>query len=564
MHTVSSPAQSPASFVEGLAYSQQRGTGKRNVYGSLARLSQELGAELCGRLSQTVLQQSLSTSPKPQRAAVAGDDASQIFMTDVQRDLSAHYGSHALRRGLAKPFGPCVRPQLRKGKFTVAGSGVHGPRCMRLWKLRLVRRCWCPRCGVWLTRGSDINLKKKSGCGTLSTVVDCRVRQGGRRRRHNRRRQASSKAFLASAKFAVCCIRCFQREHQAAARAAGQQLCDSNGKPPSDAVAQQRGSRPHTTARTAAALQLLRQKCENAVAAVVAAARVPKRSRRCHRHSARRPRKDPATAPRSKAKATPSTAAVATAARLHQVLASSLAKTAAKAAGLTASLTSSATASADTKPPLVRAAQRSLQGLVPSGPLKKSKNVPRPADTTRSSLAAAVDGEHKAGCASSELPTTGSPRSSGTVNQFRPTAAEQGRKESTTHVKPRAEMMVVAVDSKADEMPPVAPSVARKEDAAVAVEMCAPPAKVSAATLPTKKPIATAATASGGVPPAPAKRATAASGMSTAASQPLSAAPLGRLPAKAAPKKSLAPLAKAQTKINGKAKLLDAMSQLGF
>ncbi|KPA76679.1 hypothetical protein ABB37_07528 [Leptomonas pyrrhocoris] len=503
-----SSSMSSSTFVEGLVYSQQ-GSGKHNTFGSLARRTQKLGAELCGRLSQVVLQQPWCMTESSSASPAVASEPSPSFISDVQRDLSAHYGSHALRRGLAKPFGPCVRPLLRKGKLCVARAGVHGPRYMRVWKLCRARRCWCPRCGVWLTRGVGATAQQ-SEKWVLPTVMECRVRQRGALRCHRRCRGASNASPCR--KFTVCCVRCFNEASRAATLAAGKQPFDG-----ADTIEPAQRRVQPIIASTADAREKRRRSAEQAVAAVVAAARVPKRNRRFHRRSARRPRKEEQAARGGKLKELSSSA---TAAHLRQTLAASLTtKKTARDASLAA-------AGATTTPsaPLARASQKKLRSLVPSGPLKKVNNA-----------------SHSGGSAPVQLPNAKlcsvAPSPAAAPPSQPPLRATLDTRKEHRHTADATTPHRVVNTAKVVKS---AASTAKGEKST---------ANSSSESPPPPSP-ATSKSSEG-----PAKAAAAAS------SSPL--VPKGP-PMKAMPKKAVRAPVKAQTKASGTAKLMDAMNQLGF
>lgn len=65
----------------------------------------------------------------------------------VLADLSAHYGSHANRRGGAKPLGPAFRSRR------CLALGTHEGRAWRIWGRAAMGRRWCRRCGIYLVSG---------------------------------------------------------------------------------------------------------------------------------------------------------------------------------------------------------------------------------------------------------------------------------------------------------------------------------------------------------------------------------------------------------------------------
>lgn len=533
----SSSLSSSSVFVEGLVYSQQ-GSGERRVFGSLARLSQELGAELCGRLSEVVLQQfplsPPAAAPDPFSAVGgAGTRASGSFMGEVRRDLSAHYGSHALRRGLAKPFGPCVHPVLRKGKLSITRAGVHGPRYMRLWKLRRAHRCWCARCGVWLTRGAAASSQQSED--VLSTVLECRVRQrGGRRARHCSSRSSNK---VTCKKFSVCCARCFHQAHKAAALAAGKQRSTAevqvgSAQPPLK-VRDEKTHRKTDTAATTPARRECMRNVEKAVAAVVAVARVPKRNRRCHRHSARHPRNEALKASAGKVKTTSSSSfssgvAASTTAQVRQALTVSL-RTAKNSKTTYSAAAAAAKAPTTASPPLACAAQKCLQKLVPSGPLKKTKKTPRPVAVQRTEPPQDDTGVARTVPAVHVVPTP--PLRSEDEVRYSPSVKESrgGLEGEAASRAPETVFDKVMMESRSNLM-----KVGKTQSAA--------------ATAASKGRLG--AEVSKEAPKTPA----VASSLSV---------PKGP-PVKALPKKPVKAPAKPQTKTSGKSKLMDAMNQLGF
>ncbi|CBZ29893.1 conserved hypothetical protein [Leishmania mexicana MHOM/GT/2001/U1103] len=378
-----------SSFFESLSYSR-RGTRKNRATRSLARRSQELGAQLCGRLSQIALEVSSAALGRTATAAAdvgAGTHANGSslvsssssavsaplsFMVDVHRDLSAHYGSHAVRRGLAKPLGPCVHPVLRKGNLATQRAGVHSPRYMRVWSLRLVRRCWCPRCGVWLSSGGVPKLSKlKARRTTLATIKECRVR----------RQLRPSRPPIPRRRFMLCCLRCLDAAQRAAKRNATLSHIATGGQQQNDIAVRNTAGNASLSTQHA-----VRKACaawvEQTATAVLAEARVPRRNRRCRRRSKRR-RRDSTEEARAGANATGradsgSTAAVhqpsTSASQVTQKLALSLTRNTTPLPGV-ASAGKPTKASAVKVPTTASTAHKSLQGLVPSGPLKKS--VPR-------------------------------------------------------------------------------------------------------------------------------------------------------------------------------------------
>ncbi|GET91837.1 hypothetical protein, conserved [Leishmania tarentolae] len=375
-----------SSFFESLLYSR-RGTGKKRVQRSLARRLQELGAQLCGRLSQIVLEVSPAVlartdttaanvgtgkhaTSSPLVSSFSSDASAPLsFMAEVHRDLSAHYGSHAVRRGLAKPLGPCVHAVIRKGNLATQRAGVHSPWYMRLWLLRLVRRYWCPRCGVWLTRGGVAGLSKLEATRTtLATIKECRVR----------RQIRPSRLSTTRGRFMLCCLRCLDTAQRAAKRNAKFPLTTAGGQQQNHI-----GARDTAENASRSTQYTVREACaawvEKTSKAVLADARVPRRNRRCHRRSKRRCQGcteeaktrasvtlrsgsgNSVAVPQQSTSASPAT----------EKLALSLMRKMTSLPGV--SSTAKTTKASEVKgPTTANTAQKSLQGLVPSGPLRKS------------------------------------------------------------------------------------------------------------------------------------------------------------------------------------------------
>lgn len=143
---------------------------------SLDRRVQLLGAEMCAQLSHVVLDNYLlmprdscrsnqtqisssRTRTKSEASAAAAaappcitpiadtkdthpeciDPAVMSQLQPLQLDLSAHYGSHAVRRGRGKELGISLPPSSSAG----GGGGRRS-----VWRRCRMRELWCPRCCV--------------------------------------------------------------------------------------------------------------------------------------------------------------------------------------------------------------------------------------------------------------------------------------------------------------------------------------------------------------------------------------------------------------------------------
>lgn len=467
-------------------------------------------------------------------------------MSDVHLDLSAHYGSHAVRRGLAKPLGPCVHPVIRKGGLAAQRGGVHGPRYMRVWVLRLVRRHWCARCGVWLTYGGLAAAPGPVGPGSappprrlLPTLATCRVR-----RRRLPLVRASRRRSVKRARCVVCCTRCLGRARAEAKRAV------RAATPPLDA-----GAVPHCGGATSAAgavkasvgantetrlaqRRLRQAKAVEAAQAMFAQARVPRRNRRCRRRSQRRRRLAAAGAAAGPGASIKTLKAgktgkgvVPLSAQVTQRIAASLMLKPAPVSEAGAGAAKSPKAPATVAPTAARLVQKGLQGLVPTGPLKKP------------ALRQPASAPGRDAVAGAKVPDGKRESSSGSA------AAPGGVAHSS--VPPRAST-VAATPAPA---PPTSPSAAAREKAHAAVGRCAG----AETTAHTPLTVATAA-----MPPPPAE-------------PPAASTPLTRKDGPAPPvrgigtaKTALRPPAKAvaataaKKPATSKKQLMDAMSKLGF
>ncbi|RNF11927.1 hypothetical protein TraAM80_00622 [Trypanosoma rangeli] len=122
----------------------------RSIPSSFALRSQLIGAEFCASLSAAMLQVAPNAhsgaSPRGVQSSTTATEATSL-VTALLYDLSAHYGSHTLRRAASYPLGPCYRSRRRR-----VSRGQHDGR-RQLWSLRAAHRMWCRRCGVYLVAG---------------------------------------------------------------------------------------------------------------------------------------------------------------------------------------------------------------------------------------------------------------------------------------------------------------------------------------------------------------------------------------------------------------------------
>ncbi|RNF26062.1 uncharacterized protein Tco025E_01691 [Trypanosoma conorhini] len=133
----------------------------RSIPASFALRSQLIGAEFCASLSAAMLQ----LAPRGVRTATAVTGATSPA-TALLYDLSAHYGSHTLRRAASYPLGPCYSSRQRR----VSRSQHDGRR--QLWSLRAAHRLWCRRCGVYLAAGETKLLLPRATPGPLQLPDD--------------------------------------------------------------------------------------------------------------------------------------------------------------------------------------------------------------------------------------------------------------------------------------------------------------------------------------------------------------------------------------------------------
>ncbi|CAG9580665.1 hypothetical_protein_-_conserved [Leishmania major strain Friedlin] len=240
---------------------------------------------------------------------------------------------------------------------------------MRVWLLRLVRRCWCPRCGVWLSSGSAPKPSKlKASRTTLATIKECRVR----------RQLRPSRLSITRRRFMLCCLRCLDAAQRAAKRNATLPRITTGGQQENDIAVRSTVESASLSTQHAA-----REACaawvEQTSAAVLTEARVPRRNRRCRRRSKRRRRGSTGEA-RTGVNETVR-AGCGTSAAVHQQstfasqvtqgIALSLKRSTTPLPGV-AGARKATKASAVKVSTTASTAHKSLRGLVPSGPLKKS------------------------------------------------------------------------------------------------------------------------------------------------------------------------------------------------
>lgn len=320
----------------------------------LALQVQCASAEFCGRLSRAVLDRIPSAALLPSMTTSSGltQPSSLPMVEEVQRDLSAHYGCHAIHRGAAKPLGPCIRPyrlDRHRGIFQSRRGGLHSPRYMRLWRCHLMHRWWCPRCGVRLIGCSGavaassirvVSTQQKLPASLWWEKVEARASQ----RPMDTARRIRQKSLR---RIAVC-LRCFtaaSRSHQITLKKAEAAL-PNRSMPPATSL-----SSPSPVVKVGTDENSTTHVVAKSFHHAVMAAKV-KRNRRCHRwHSPRRQKKKLRTSAAVKVNGSPAAVQELT---HHVTRAISKGAAAAKAPVLSSSV-----------------AGRALMSLIPTGPLGK-------------------------------------------------------------------------------------------------------------------------------------------------------------------------------------------------
>ncbi|KAH9578430.1 hypothetical protein LSM04_008260 [Trypanosoma melophagium] len=129
----------------------------RSIPSSFALQSQLLGVEFCASISAAMVDLAKHTTTTNTTTSsnctntVLGETASST--QDLLYDLSAHYGSHTLRRAASYPLGPCYASRQRRRAL----KGHHDGR-RQLWSLRAAHRLFCRRCGLFLRTGETKRL----------------------------------------------------------------------------------------------------------------------------------------------------------------------------------------------------------------------------------------------------------------------------------------------------------------------------------------------------------------------------------------------------------------------
>ncbi|CCW66193.1 unnamed protein product [Phytomonas sp. Hart1] len=125
-------------------------------------------SRLCGEGPRAGFAASVEGSQNPpgssSRLPPHGDLLNRRVIESLQVDLSAHYGSHALRRGSAKPLGPAFRSKK------ALSHGIHEGRAQHIWRISKAHRQWCPRCGVSLS-SSPTNASQTAPSSSTSTAL---------------------------------------------------------------------------------------------------------------------------------------------------------------------------------------------------------------------------------------------------------------------------------------------------------------------------------------------------------------------------------------------------------
>ncbi|ORC90549.1 uncharacterized protein TM35_000083470 [Trypanosoma theileri] len=140
----------------------------RSIPPSFTLQSQLLGAEFCASISAAMIrmaQKNTTTNTNTTNSTTISSSPKVMETSSSQAllfDLSAHYGSHTLRRAASYPLGPCYASRERRRAL----KGHHDGR-RQLWSLRAAHKLWCRRCGVFLLSGETKQLL--STC--LSTVT---------------------------------------------------------------------------------------------------------------------------------------------------------------------------------------------------------------------------------------------------------------------------------------------------------------------------------------------------------------------------------------------------------
>ncbi|SCU70355.1 uncharacterized protein TEOVI_000192800 [Trypanosoma equiperdum] len=192
------PMTGPAVNLPAFQSLSQPGLFPRSIPPDPSLQCQVLAAEWCASLSIAMINLSSgdfspsanSSSSSPKGGFVAAGLATTLF-----HDLSAHYGSHALRRGASHPLGPCYRSKKRS-----RAAGHHDGRG-GIWSLRMAHRLWCRRCGLHLCPGKTKLLR--SPCApSVCSLEDSEGFVGG---------PAAGEASRANRGLYVCC-RCLAAE----------------------------------------------------------------------------------------------------------------------------------------------------------------------------------------------------------------------------------------------------------------------------------------------------------------------------------------------------------------
>nr|CCC52079.1 conserved hypothetical protein [Trypanosoma vivax Y486] len=132
---------------------RQRRLLPRSITPAFLLQTQLLGTEFCASLSASIVGgiegtfTSCYRTPSVARVEACLAEEATAPTVSLLQDLSAHYGSHALRRAGGYPLGLCFSSRARR-----LSSGHHDGR-RQLWSLSKAHKMWCRRCGLYFISG---------------------------------------------------------------------------------------------------------------------------------------------------------------------------------------------------------------------------------------------------------------------------------------------------------------------------------------------------------------------------------------------------------------------------